>query len=114
MILIVDDDADLRAYVRSCLRPLTERVLEAADGIAGLKAARAAAIDGIALIIADVVMPRMDGLELRDALAQDRTLADVPVLLVTGEPLSSKTGRLLRKPFNARSLQAHVRVLLGN
>ena len=114
-ILVVDDDPGMRAYVRRCLESLTSRVIEAADGTEALEAARAAGPGGVALVIADVVMPGLDGLALRQALRADPDLAAVPVLLISGEVGSevARQGPLLRKPFNRRTLQVEVRSLIG-
>jgi CheY-like chemotaxis protein len=60
-ILIVDDDPDMRLYLRGCLRGLGEAagpVIDAADGVEALRRVRA---DGVGLVISDVVLPRMDG-----------------------------------------------------
>ena len=107
LVLIVDDDVEMRAYVRLCLKPLTTRLLEAEDGLEALEHLRQG---GIALVIADVMMPRMSGLELRDALHADPALAHVPLLLVTGEV--DLPGPVLKKPFNARLLCEQGEVLL--
>lgn len=111
-VLLVDDDAEMRAYMHRCLAPLPLRVTEAADGAEAL----ACTADGLSevpvLIITDIVMPRMDGLSLKKALQADARLCDVPVLLITGEVHKGGDGPMLRKPFNARRLRAAVRALL--
>src|SRR5262245_28572489 len=84
-ILVVDDDADMRTYLRRCLRPLTERVVEAADGAEALALVREAGPGAFDLIIADVVMPGLDGLTLRKTLLDAPALEAPAVLLVTGE-----------------------------
>jgi CheY-like chemotaxis protein len=107
-VLIVDDDAGIRTYVGRCLRPLTGRVCEAEDGIEALSLARASAPDGLALVILDLSMPRMGGLELHAILRTDPAFAAIPVLFISGEPAAVPEGRLLLKPFNARTLRAAV------
>ena len=112
LVLIVDDDAGIRTYVRRCLRPVTGRVCEAADGIEALAVARASVPDGLALVIVDLAMPRMGGLELHAILRTDPVFAEIPVLFVSGELTSVPEGRLLQKPFNARTLRAAVQAVL--
>ena len=119
--LVVDDDAELRTYVRRCLRGFGKKdplVLEAEDGQAALDLLGTQAVD---LIISDVVMPRMDGLALCRALGEDENLRQMPVLLVTGEApaaarrLAQSAGArgFLAKPFNARKLSAALEGLLN-
>ncbi len=112
LVLIVDDDAGIRTYLRRCLGPITHRVCEAADGVEALAVARASVPDGLALVIADVMMPRMDGLELHAALRADAAFAAVPVLFISGESRPVPEGVLLQKPFNARTARAAVHAVL--
>jgi CheY-like chemotaxis protein len=116
-ILIVDDDPDMRLYLRGCLRGLGEsagRVIVAADGVEALRRVRA---DGVGLVISDVVLPRMDGTALRQAIRGDPVHAHLPVLLISGQPEAafptSPDDAFLAKPFNARELLAVVRRLLN-
>ena len=112
LVLIVDDDAGIRTYLRRCLGPITHRVCEAADGVEALAVARASVPDGLALVIADLAMPRMGGLELHAVLRADPAFAAVPVLFVSGDPAPVPEGVLLEKPFNARTLRAAVHAVL--
>jgi len=111
--LIVDDDADMRRYVGRCLRPMAGRVVEARNGAEALGLVREAGPGGFDLIIADIVMPGMDGLSLRKALATDPALGAPTVLLITGENPGPGAEPLLRKPFNARTLRRRVGDLLA-
>jgi CheY-like chemotaxis protein len=114
-ILVVDDDAEMRAYIRRCLAPVTSHVLEAADGGAALEILRAPTGPPVTLVIADVVMPGMDGYSLREAVQASETLRDTPVLLVTGEATAGRSGQgpVLVKPFNGRLLRTYVREMLA-
>ena len=112
LVLIVDDDAGIRTYLRRCLGPITHRICEAADGIEALAVARASVPDGLALVIVDLTMPRMGGLELHAILRTDPTFAAIPVLFISGEPTSVPEGSLLQKPFNARTARAAVQAVL--
>jgi CheY-like chemotaxis protein len=115
-ILIVDDDADMRLYLRGCLRGLGEAVgavIEAADGVEALRMARE---DGVYMVISDVVIPRLDGVALRREIRRDPALRRLPVLLISGEeegtpPVNVLDG-FLAKPFNAREFLAAVRHLM--
>ncbi len=110
-ILIVDDDADMRAYIKQCLRFLGSQliqVLEAADGMEAMSLARRIAVD---LVISDVIMPRMDGYELSRALKAWQE--PIKVLLISGESSEQRDSQagvdaFLGKPFNAERLQACI------
>jgi CheY-like chemotaxis protein len=116
-ILIVDDDPDMRLYLRGCLRGLGEAagcVIDAADGVEALRRVGAG---GVGLVISDVVLPRLDGLGLRQAIREGPAHAHLPVLLISGEPeaapLSGPDDAFLAKPFNAGELLAAVRYLMN-
>ena len=111
-VLVVDDDADMRAYLLGCLRALgLDRAVEAADGATALALVRTLSFG---LVVTDVVMPDLDGEALCDALKADPTTAGVPVLVVSSAPPApgSRADGYLAKPFNAASLRAHVVALI--
>jgi CheY-like chemotaxis protein len=112
-ILVVDDNADMRGYLRRCLRLVAARVVEAADGGEALEIVRSAGPGAFDLIIADVVMPGLDGLALRRALLAEPGLGAPTVLLVTGESVGPAHEPVLRKPFNAGTLRQRVHALLA-
>ncbi|MFE5813160.1 SpoIIE family protein phosphatase [Streptomyces sp. NPDC056479] len=112
-LLVVDDNADMRAYLIQLLQPDYD-VLLAADGRAALEMALAQPVE---LVLSDVMMPRMDGFELVRALRADPRTARLPIVLLTaraGEE-ESVLGRqagaddYLAKPFSARQLLTRVR-----
>ncbi|MGD8319184.1 MAG: response regulator [Gemmatimonadota bacterium] len=117
-LLVVDDDADLRLYVRQCVSgaiPSFARVLEAADGVSGLELLAAEPVD---MVVCDVVMRRMDGLEMCRRFRLDPRSAGTPILLMTGTDAFEDTLRRARdagadgvvpKPFNASRLRAAIR-----
>ena len=115
-LLVVDDNADMRAYVRSCLEEY--HVVEAADGQEGLEKARAVVPD---LIIADVMMPRLDGFAFCQQVKNDDLLGHIPVILLTArasdeskvEGLKTGADDYLFKPFNAEELCVRVRNLIA-
>jgi CheY-like chemotaxis protein len=115
-VLVVEDNADVRAYVRSILAP-GYRVLEAANGRAGLEAARTALPD---LVLADVMMPELDGLALVEALKADAETDAIPVVLLTArgraedhaDGLRRGAEAYLPKPFDPAVLEAQVTTIL--
>ncbi|MEL7363745.1 MAG: response regulator, partial [Bacteroidota bacterium] len=117
-VLVVEDAAEVRAYVASLLRA-DYLVVEAADGIAGLAKARERTPD---LVVSDVAMPGMDGLALTAALRDDPALGFVPVVLLTARAevedrvagLESGADAYLAKPFDPRELRATVANLLAS
>lgn len=115
-IVLADDNADMRAYVRGLLEPFYAVEL-AADGVEALAAARREWPD---LIVSDVMMPRMDGFELLRTLRGDPSLRAVPVILLSAragdesrvEGLDVGADDYLVKPFFGRELLARVGALL--
>lgn len=116
-ILLVDDHYQLIHGLRNSLQEEGYEVMVAANGIDGLKAARRYRPN---LIILDVNMPLMDGLEMCQRLQEDHQLKKIPVLLLTSRNavedriigLDSGADDYLAKPFNTRELKARVRALL--
>jgi PAS domain S-box-containing protein len=112
-VLIVDDNADMREHLRRVLAKWWD-VEAASDGLAALEAARQNTPD---LVLADVMMPRLDGIGLLSALRSDPNLADIPVILLSArageeariEGLNVGADDYLVKPFSARELAARVR-----
>ena len=115
-VLVADDNADLREYVRRLLAEQYE-VEAVADGEAALQAARRQKPD---IVVSDVMMPGMDGLALLQALRADPALATVPVVLLSArageeatlEGLQRGADDYLAKPFSARELLVRVGALL--
>ena len=112
-VLVVDDDADMRLYLRSCLRGLAspfERVIEAADGLEALRLVRTGDVD---LVITDVGLPGIDGRRLSRAIRDDAALGHVSVLLISGDGVlgDSIADGFLLKPFNTHQLLAALQGL---
>ena len=116
LVLIIDDNNGMRAYLRSILKD-KYNVSEAADGKQGLeKACR----EVPKLVICDVMMPVMDGLEFTRQLKQNMATSHIPVILLTARSLSEQreegygTGAdsYLTKPFSGSVLLARVDNLL--
>ncbi len=114
-VLIADDDEDMRLYLKGCLHGLgAARVIETADGENALRVARAEALD---LVVTDLRMPQLDGIELCVGLKARVRTRDVPVLLISGEsdglPPDVPADGFLSKPFNAAGLRSVIEVLLA-
>ena len=112
-VLLVDDDADMRLYLRSCLRSLTvpfDRVIEAADGLEALRLIRS---ETVTLVISDVAIPGLDGRRLTRAIRDDASTRHVSVLLISGEALAAESSAdgFLIKPFNTHQLSAALAAL---
>jgi len=116
-ILVADDNADMREYVRRLLSDSYE-VIAVEDGEAALKSALERAPN---LIISDVMMPRLDGFGLLQAIRNDESLRSIPVMLLSArageesrvEGLVAGADDYLLKPFSARELLARVTARLA-
>lgn len=115
-VLVADDDDDLRAYLASLLSP-RYRVSLARDGFELIDSARSDRPD---LIVADVLMPRLDGYEALRRLRADSDLASVPFLLLSARAnpeaatrgLGAGADDYIVKPFAAVDLLARIAALL--
>lgn len=111
-ILLADDNADMRDYVTHLLQPRFE-VTAVADGQSALEAVRHSKPD---LVLTDVMMPRLDGFGLLDALKADPETQEVPVILLSAragdearvEGLDAGADDYVIKPFEARELLARI------
>lgn len=112
-ILAVDDSASMRQMVSYTLKGAGHDVVEAADGVEALKAAKAQGFD---LVISDVNMPNMDGISLIKELRQLAPFKFTPILMLTTESGAEKKGEgkaagatgWIVKPFNPDQLLATV------
>jgi PAS domain S-box-containing protein len=111
-VLLVDDNADMRDYLRRLMQVRYD-VAVAADGEAALTAIRRERPD---LVLTDVMMPGLDGFGLLRAIRSDERLRDVPVIMLSArageeasvEGLAAGADDYLVKPFSARELLARV------
>ena len=117
-ILIIDDNMDVRDYVKSLLCE-KYTVIEAADGRSGLKKAMKYVPDAI---ICDVMMPVMDGLECCRRLKTELQTSHIPVMLLTACSLDEQriqgfecgADSYISKPFNSKLLLVRLRNLIDN
>ena len=117
-ILVVDDNADIRTYLRTILAPFYT-ISEAPDGKQGLEIAQRDVPD---LIVSDVMMPVMNGLEFCQHVKESLATSHIPVILLTARALSahqiegfrSGADAYITKPFEAQLLLARIENLLKN
>jgi CheY-like chemotaxis protein len=111
VILLVDDDEQVRPLTASFLRDLGYTIIEAPT--AEIAFALAHAPEALDLVITDVVMPGADGPRLAARLRKER--ADLPILFITGHAKLSglEEERVLQKPFGHAELAAHISAMLG-
>lgn len=117
-ILIVDDNRDLRAYLRRVLNQSGYTVVSAHNGAHAYTQAQLHCPD---LIVTDLMMPQVSGLDLIAMIRQDQKLSGIPIILLTAkaneetriEGTEMGADGYLAKPFNDRELLAEVRNLLA-
>ena len=113
-ILICDDEPALRELVRASLSD-GYRFAEASDGLLALELAREVEPD---VVILDLMLPRLGGLEVLAQLQEDEHLRDVPVLVITAwnetreDVLAAGAADFVTKPFDPDTLRAAVKELL--
>ncbi|NIA31535.1 MAG: response regulator, partial [Actinobacteria bacterium] len=116
LILIIDDSEDEREYIRDELS-LVYSILEAKNGKEGLEKAVKAMPD---LIVSDIMMPVLDGIELCKKIRRNKITSHIPLILLTARNSEEyqlkglKTGAddYVTKPFNIRTLRARIQNLL--
>lgn len=117
-VLVIDDNADIRAYATALLGDEYD-VMEASDGSEGLKKAVREVPD---VVVCDVMMSRMDGLECCKHLKSDSLTCHIPVILLTAKTLDEHRAEgyaygadaYLTKPFNGNVLKARIKNLITN
>ena len=111
-VLIIDDNIDIRTYLRSVLSE-KYNVSEAADGKVGLELARKIVPD---IVLSDIMMPVMDGLAFCRQLKTDKAISHIPVILLTARSLDEQRAEgyehgadaYLSKPFSLRLLFSRI------
>jgi ABC-type sugar transport system substrate-binding protein/DNA-binding response OmpR family regulator len=115
-VLVIDDNDDIRNYLKSILRD-TFHVILAKDGREGLNIAREQIPD---IVISDIMMPVMNGLEMCSLLKSDIATSHIPVILLTAksqdaqiaEGYESGADSYITKPFNSKVLLARIQNIL--
>jgi CheY-like chemotaxis protein len=114
-ILIADDEPTLRELVRASLDG-NYQFAEASDGIVALQLAREITPD---VIILDLMLPRLSGLDVLEELRADERLQHIPVLVMTAwndtydDAIAAGADRFLAKPFHPDELKVAVDELVG-
>ena len=117
-VLIVEDNKDMLAFVARQLSPLYH-VITAENGIEALKVLEHEYIN---LVISDIMMPEMDGLELCEHLKSNLDYSHIPIILLTAkttleskiEGLEQGADAYIEKPFSVEYLRVNVANLLSN
>jgi DNA-binding response OmpR family regulator len=118
VVLVVEDNNDLRKFIVDALKP-NYSIIEASDGKEGLDIAIESIPD---LIISDIMMPVMDGLELCTSIKKGKTTSHIPILLLTAKAtiddqikgLEYNADAYITKPFDLRLLITQINNLLHN
>jgi two-component system, cell cycle response regulator CpdR len=112
-VLVVEDEPSVRRFACRVLREAGFGVREAADGLDALSLIRSGVVD-LDAVVSDIVMPRMNGVELLQSLSLERPR--LPVILMSGYDMNQLTGLgivspcgILSKPFPPDRLLAEVR-----
>jgi two-component system cell cycle response regulator DivK len=116
-ILVIEDQADNLQILRDLLTNEGYQIIEAKDGVAGVKAAAAEHPD---LILMDIQLPVLDGYEATRRIKADPALRAIPIIVVTSYSLSGDEAKaraagcddFVPKPYNRRQLMAKIREYL--
>lgn len=117
-MLIVEDNPEMRAYIRNIFEA-GYKIKEASEGKEGLDKARKNMPD---IIISDVMMPGIDGMEFCKSIKTDERTSHIPVLMLTAldsnesrvEGIETGADAYLTKPFNVQHLEASVKALIAS
>lgn len=116
IILLVEDNVEMRHFIKSNLQD-DYRIEEAVDGQAGIDKTQILIPD---LVIADIIMPLINGIEMTKLIKQDERISHIPVILLTGkasvesriEGLSTRADDYITKPFNVAELKLRIHNLI--
>lgn len=118
VLLIVEDDKDIRSFVKGIFND-SYKILEAQDGDFGIQTALEYIPD---IIVSDVMMPKIDGIELCNTLKENIKTSHIPLVLLTAksgdhneiEGLRTGADAYMTKPFNSEKLKIRIDKLLNN
>ena len=116
IILLAEDNVEMRQFIKSNLQD-EYRIEEAVNGQIGINKTQTLIPD---LVIADIIMPVIDGIEMTRLIKQDERISHIPVILLTGkasveskiEGLSTRADDYITKPFNVAELKLRIRNLI--
>jgi Signal transduction histidine kinase len=116
LLLIVEDNIEMRDFIKDCFCD-SYQVVTAGDGIEGLEKLKSQQVE---LIISDLMMPRMNGLEFCQALRENVIWSHIPVVLLTAktdlnskiEGLNNGADAYVEKPFSTTFLKAQIKNLI--
>lgn len=117
-VLVVDDDRDIRDVLTDALETEGYRVVTAADGQSALECLRSGA-ERPCVILLDLMMPRMDGIQFQTELLNDPELSRIPVVVLSADPSAIVAAKSLnfagslRKPVPLEALLAAVHAHCG-
>ena len=117
-ILVVEDEAKLAQFIKMELEFEKYQVTHAVDGFSGLSTAREIKPD---LILLDVMMPEMDGIETLSRLKNNNKTSAIPVIFLTAKAQAEEKNQfqklgvvdVITKPFNSMTLASQVAKILG-
>jgi DNA-binding response OmpR family regulator len=117
LVLVADDEEDIRALVAFRLKRAGYEVITAADGEEALLLATSRLPD---LAVLDMMMPKATGLEVTRSMREQATTKDIPVILLTARAQEADVSRgfeagaddYVKKPFSPQDLQSRVQALL--
>lgn len=117
-VLVVDDDSDIRELVSFKLEQMGHKVIAEKDGEGGLAAALSEKPD---LVLLDVMMPKLTGIEVCQRMRDDEATAGIPVILITAKAQEVDVERgfaagaddYIVKPFSPRELATRVEAVLS-
>jgi two-component system alkaline phosphatase synthesis response regulator PhoP len=116
-ILIVDDELDTLVPLKRTLEAGDYQVIEASNGMEAIEKTRSEQPD---LVLLDLMMPGMDGIEVCKVLKEDPTTDDIPVIMLTAKgDIEDKIGGIetgaddyVTKPFDLGELKARIKMIL--
>jgi two-component system, chemotaxis family, chemotaxis protein CheY len=120
-ILVVDDSKMIRSIIRKTLSLTKLEIGEIFEAENGLKALEILGNNWIDIVLSDLNMPEMSGLELIDAMAEDGLLKDTPVVVISTDGSATRIDQLkkkgireyIRKPFTPEAISEIIEKVLG-
>jgi CheY-like chemotaxis protein len=113
IVMVIDDDEDVREVLRDFIEDLGYRPVVAANGQEGLEVIRELD-EPPCVILLDLMMPIMDGWQFLEVVSADASLAGIPIVISTSAPDRAPSGpKVLAKPVDLEDFVAELRQLCG-